>query len=150
MANPRLRCARRPAGGRVAYLAADIDRLYGRYKMPDYGQLLGNVVRWAAGDAVRLRVEGPGLVDCHLYRQSRPTGERVVLHLVNLSPAGHEPMEELFPVGPHRIAVRLPADVHGDSARALVRGESLPVTVSDGWAQVELSSLLDHEVIVIE
>ena len=134
-----------PAGGRVAYLAADIDRLYARYKIPDHGDLLANLVRWAAGNTVPVLVEGPGLVDCHLYHQPG----RVVLHLVNLSPAGHEPMEELFPVGPHRIAVRLPGDVNGAAAKALVRGESLPVQVTDGWAHVELPSLLDHEVLVI-
>jgi hypothetical protein len=134
-----------PAGGRVAYLAADIDRLYSRYKVPDHGDLLANLVRWAVGDAAPLRVEGPGLVDCHPYHQPG----RVVLHLVNLSPAGHEPMEELFPVGRHRIAVRLPAGVAGASARTLVAGETLPVQVKDGWAHVELPNLLDHEVIVI-
>lgn len=47
-------------GGRVAYLAADIDWLYGRYHLPDHGRLLENLVRWAAQVRIPLRVEGAG------------------------------------------------------------------------------------------
>ena len=70
-----------PAGGRVAVLPADIDRRYDRGFLPDHGELLSNVVRWAARDAIPLHVEGRGLLDCHLYRQP----ERMILHLVNLT-----------------------------------------------------------------
>ncbi|MDP9371501.1 MAG: beta-galactosidase, partial [Chloroflexota bacterium] len=56
-------------GGRVAYLAADLDRCFGRDNHPDHADLLANVVRWAAGDSLPLAVAGPGLIDCHLYRQ---------------------------------------------------------------------------------
>ena len=55
--------------GRIAYMPADLDRRYARDNLPDHGDLLANLVRWAAGDTIPLAVHGPGLVDCHLYRQ---------------------------------------------------------------------------------
>jgi len=38
-----------PAGGRVVYFAADVDRCYGRRRLPDHGDLIANAVRWALG-----------------------------------------------------------------------------------------------------
>ncbi|MCL5744414.1 MAG: beta-galactosidase [Acidobacteria bacterium] len=69
---------------RIAYLAADIDRCFARDNLPDHGNLLANIVRWAAGGKIPLAVEGAGLIDCHLYRQQG----RLILHLVNLISAG--------------------------------------------------------------
>jgi len=83
---------------RVAFMPADIDRRYAREHLPDHGDLLKNVVRWAVGEDLPLMVEGRGMIDCHLYKQ----GERLLLHLVNLTSAGtwRAPVEELIPVGP--------------------------------------------------
>lgn len=73
-----------PGKARVAYLAADLDRRYGRDNLPDHGNLLANLFRWAAGNRIPLEVRGAGLIDCHLYRQPG----RLILHLVNLSNEG--------------------------------------------------------------
>src|SRR5208282_4046152 len=54
--------------GRVAFLPADLDGRFGRDNLPDHGNLLANLVRWAAKDDIPLAVEGHGLLDCHLYR----------------------------------------------------------------------------------
>ena len=138
----------KPGAGRVAFLPADLDRRYARDNLPDHAALLANLVRWTARDQIPLIVEGPGLVDCHLYRQPG----RAILHLVNLTSAGawRAPVEELIPVGPLRAIVRLPDDVRGRTARRLVGGDTRPITMSRGWGIVELPSLLDHEVIVLE
>ena len=81
---PALVLSERQGGARCAYLAGDVDRLFARHYLPDHGNLLANVVRWASSDRIPLRVEGKGLVDCHLYRQDN----RLILHLVNLTSAG--------------------------------------------------------------
>ena len=134
-------------GGRVAYLAADLDRRYLRELMPDHGNLLANLVRWAAKDSTPLRVSGTGLLDCHLYRQ----GDHLILHLVNLTNANtwKAPIDELIPVGPFRVEVKLPAGVAGRSARTLVSTGSVPVANRQGWAELSVKSILDHEVIVL-
>jgi hypothetical protein len=133
---------------RIAFLPADVDRRYHRQHLPDHGNLLANTVRWAAGEALPLLVDGPGLIDCHLYRQ----GARWILHLVNLTnPATwRAPMEEFIPVGPVRVAVQVPEQPKHRSARLLVSGSTRPVTVRDGRAVVEVGSLTGHEVVVSE
>ena len=50
---PGLVVSEAAGGGRVAYLAADLDRRYLRELMPDHANLLANLVRWAAGDSIR-------------------------------------------------------------------------------------------------
>jgi hypothetical protein len=134
-------------GGRVAYLSADLDRCFGRDNLPDHADLLANVVRWAARDQIPVRVEGAGLIDCHLYRQPG----RLILHLVNLTNPGawRQPVHELIPVGPLRVQVRLSEGLSPASARLLVREAPVPVTVAEGWASYEIPTILDHEVVVL-
>ncbi len=133
--------------GRTAYLPADIDSRYGRDNLPDHAQLIANLMHWAIGDAMPLEVRGPGLIDCHLYRQNA----RMILHLVNLSneAAWRAPIEEWIPVGPLHVKVKLPQHVHAASARGLVSVATMPLAVSNGWASFEVKSIRDHEVIVI-
>ncbi|HEU0106096.1 MAG TPA: hypothetical protein VFT38_07990 [Vicinamibacteria bacterium] len=145
---PGLVLSDRPGSGRVAYLAADLDRRYARDHFPDLGHLLASLVRWTARDDIPLSVDGPGLIDCHLYRQPG----RLVLHLVNLTSEGawRGPVDELLPVGPVRVGVRLPPDVSGRALRLLVSGRTPALEVRDGWARFPLESISDHEVAVIE
>ena len=144
---PALIVRQSPAGGRIAFLPADLDRRYGRDNLPDHGDLLGNLVRWAAGDSIPLRVEGPGFVDCHLYRQS----DRLILHLVNLTNAGtwRAPVEELIPVGPLKVRLRVPSNARAGSVRLLVSEATPRAVTSAGWIEFELPAVLDHEVAVI-
>lgn len=138
----------RPGRGRVVYLPADYDRRFARDNLPDYGNLLANAVRWAARDDLPLRVEGPGLIDCHLYRQEG----RVILHLLNLTNAGtwRAPVDELIAVGPLRVSVRLPEGMRGRRLQRLVAGGEVALATEAGWSRFELPSILDHEVLVIE
>ncbi|MBI4875400.1 MAG: beta-galactosidase [Acidobacteria bacterium] len=134
--------------GRVAYLPADIDRRFGRDNLPDHGNLIANLVRWAAGDRIPLAIEGRGLVDCNLYTQP----SRVILHLVNLTSAGtwRAPVDELIPIGPLAVKVRLPEGVRGRRVRLLVAGAAAAAKLGGGWVSFGVKSVLDHEVIVIE
>src|SRR5262249_40232491 len=103
--------------GRVAFLPADLDRRFARDNLPDHANLLANLIRWAARGSPPLVVEGPGLVDCHLYHQPG----RLVLHVVNLTNAGtwRAPVHELIRIGPLHVRVKLPNDVRGKTARFL-------------------------------
>ncbi len=134
-------------GGRVAFLPADLDRQYGRYNLPDHGNLLASLIRWAARDDIPLAVESVGLIDCNLYRQ---TG-RLILHLVNLTSAGtwRQPVDEFIPVGPVSVRVKLPEDVRGRRIQLLVSGQKLTASKEKGWVHFTIGSITDHEVIVI-
>jgi hypothetical protein len=134
------------AGGRVAYLAADVDRCFGRDGQPDHADLLANLVRWAAGENIPLSVEGAGVVDCHLYEQPG----RLVLHLVNLTNSGvwNMPLQESVPIGPLQVRLRVPEDLDG-SARFLVARREAEPSLRDGWLDFELPSIRDHEIVVV-
>src|SRR5262249_61049741 len=98
--------------------------------LPDHADLLASAVAWAAGDGMPLRIEGPGLLDCHLY--ARPG--RLILHVVNLSGAGawRPPIHELIPVGPLTIRLRLPEGGAGQRVRLLVAGAEAPARIPRG------------------
>ena len=92
-------------------------------------------------------MQGAGLIDCHLYQQQG----RIILHLVNLTSAGtwRAPIDELIPVGPLQVKIQLPQGIAGRSARGLVSAEPLAFKVRQGWAEFQIGSILDHEVIVV-
>ena len=133
--------------GRVAFLPADLDRRFGRDNLPDHGNLLANLVRWAARDELPLEVNGAGFVDCHLYRQEN----NLVLHLVNLTNSGtwRAPVDELIRIGPLKVRVKLPDDIRGHRIQLLVSNQTVKTSVKHGWTEFELPEILDHEVAVI-
>jgi len=136
-----------PGGSRIAFLPADIDRQFGRYNLPDHGNLLANIIRWASQDKIPLTVGGSGLLDCHLYVQPG----RMILHIVNLTSAGtwRQPVDELIPVGPLTVSVKLEKGVSGKNLKLLVSGQVIPARATDGWCRFEVQSISDHEVAVI-
>ena len=133
---------------RIAFLPADIDRRFAIDNMPDHGDLLANLVRWAARDTIPLHVSGAGLLDCELYQQPG----RLILHVVNLTSAGswRAPVDELIPVGPLNISVRLPAGFRPRAVRRLVAERTEPGVVRAGSLHFVLDAVLDHEVVVLE
>ena len=138
----------RRGAGRVVYFAADLDRRFARENNPDFGDLLANAIRWAANDDIPLQVDGPGLLDWHLYRQPG----RAILHCVNLTNEGtwRAPIDELIPVGPIRVRVRLPAGQRPKLVRLLAAGGTLPWRVLGPWTEFQLTSVVDHELVVVE
>ncbi|MEJ7838364.1 MAG: hypothetical protein WKF81_06075, partial [Thermomicrobiales bacterium] len=137
-------------GGRVAYLAADLDRTFARSRLPDHARMLANLTRWVAGGRIPLAVEGAGFVHCQMYRQ----GDGLVLHLVNLTgfENGSVPVAEHFPVGPLtvRIEVGEVSEVATPTLRCLVAEQSTEIEVKDGWVEFVIERIVDHEVVVID
>ncbi|MBI4663140.1 MAG: beta-galactosidase [Verrucomicrobia bacterium] len=133
--------------GRVAFMPADLDRRFATDNLPDHGNLLANLIRWAANDRIPLSVEGPGLIDSHLYQQEN----RLILHLVNLTSAGtwRQPVHELIAVGPLRVKVQLPPEVRAKKVELMVSRKKTSLSVRNGWALFEIASVLDHEVVVV-
>jgi hypothetical protein len=134
-------------GNRVAFIPADIDKQYGRDNLPDHGNLLANIIKWAIKGDTGLSVEGAGMVDCHLYQQQG----RMILHMVNLSNSAtwRAPMDEYTAVGPFKVRVKLTEGVKGRTLTALVNNQAIPVEIKDGYSHFEVRSILDHEVIVL-
>jgi len=136
-----------PNGSRIAFMPADIDRQYARFNFPDHGNLLANIIRWASKDDFPISVSGPGLIDCHLYKQPG----LLIIHLVNLTNAGtwRQSVEEFIPVGPITVKVKLQAGMNGEFPNLMVAGQRIVANVADGWSQFQLSSILNHELVVL-
>jgi len=134
---------------RIAFMPADIDRRYAKQHLPDHGDLLANVVRWAAAGSIPLAVEGPGMLDCHLYRQ----GARLILHLINLTNAAtwRAPMEDFIPVGPIHVRITAPPDMKAfTTARLAVSGATASIRRNAATVEFTAPSIRDHEVVVLE
>jgi hypothetical protein len=134
-------------GGRIAFMPADLDRQFGRYNLPDHGNLLANLIHWAAKDDIPLTVDCVGLIDCNIYHQPG----RLILHIVNLTSTGtwRQPVDEFIPVGPAQVRIRLPEDVRGRNMSLLVSGQKSAAINEKGWIQFTINSIADHEVVVI-
>ena len=138
----------RQSGSRVAYLAADLDARFACDNLPDHLLLLQNIVRWAVSENIPLQVKGRGFVDCHLYEQPG----RLILHVVNLTNAGtwRAPADELIPIGPLEVTIRVRQGIRPRTAKLLVAGGPGSVTAHGDWMAMRLPSILDHEVILLE
>jgi len=128
-------------GGRIIYLAADIDRCFRRDNFPDHGNLLINLTRWVSEDTLPIKIEGPGLIDCQIYKQDN----RLVIHLVNLTGSTEQPMHELVPVGPLHIQIKAEG-----SAKSLVNEKRIECIHENGWLSFSIPVIELHEVLVIE
>ncbi|MFW6293622.1 MAG: hypothetical protein ACOC7V_15050 [Spirochaetota bacterium] len=143
---PALMAGSSASGGRIVLLPADVDRQYGRLRLPDHGNLLAAAVRWTAG-TFPVEVDGPGYLACRLYRHE----EGLVLHIVNLSGLNEWPgyVEEILPVGPIEVTVR-GDDAGGKRARSLVTGGVYETAGrEDGTRSFLVPSLGAHEVVVL-
>ena len=136
-----------PRQRRVAFLVADIDRRFAIDNLPDHCRLLTNLVRWAAQDRFPIDVDGPGLIDCRVYRQD----QRLIVHLVNLTgtEARRAPVDELIPIGPITLRVKQAPGIAWHNVTTLVRRDKPTVVIGAAQVHVTLPRLLDHEVFVI-
>jgi hypothetical protein len=91
-----------------------------------------------------LKIEGPGLIDCNLYRQDY----HLILHIVNLTSAGtwRQPVDEFIPIGPFKIGVKLLPGMKGQNVRFLVSGNKQAAEIENGWSWFEIGRITDHEV----
>jgi hypothetical protein len=128
-------------------MPADIDRQFGRYNLPDHGNLLANLVRWAARDNIPLFVDCAGMIDCNIYHKNNT----LILHLVNLTSAGtwRQPVDEYIPVGPLKVRIRLPSGVKAGNIRLLVSEQIISCISKNGWSEFVIKSITDHEVVIL-
>lgn len=137
-------------GGRVVYFAADYDRAYGETHFPDYGDLLGNAIKWALDEKnLPFKAEGRGELDCKLYWQKKE--QRYIMQFINHSGLGRWPgnVEEFYPVGPERITIAI-GDKRIKSVCARNAGQNLEFVVKDGRLEFVLEKIFDQELVVIE
>lgn len=135
-------------GARSVYFAGDLGRLIWEKQLPDHLALVERATRWALARPLPLRVEGPGVVDLHAYRQ----GDRLIVHLVNLTNPNlwKGPCRELLPLAGQTLIVSGAEGSATWRARCLVSGREVECRQGDGGIAVAVPDVLDHEVVVLE
>lgn len=132
-------------GSRVVYLAADIDRCYGRNRIPDHQRLLEGCVRWAAGEELFLQVKAPAHVNVNVYRQK----DCYAVHLLNLAGCEAAPgtLTEELPIGPVVLQIKNCAPVV--SAEGRISGQQFTVKRGKEGCSVIIPVLKEQELVVI-
>ncbi len=164
------------SGAKVVYFAADIDRCYGRNRLPDHRKLLANAVRFVMSADLPVKVEGNGYIDLAIYhqnvndcrsdrqsdsrndrrsgsrndRRSDSRNDRRILHMNNLSGAdvfGY--CHRILPV--YDLTVELPANgCEKAQVKFLVSGKQTEICAVDGKFVIPVEKIEDHEVLVVE
>jgi len=139
---------REVGAGRVVYFPWDIDRAFWEILDVDHGKLLRNAVAWATNEPVPVTVRGQGVLDVTLWRQK----ESLTVHLVNLTnPMMMKgPIREFFAVGEQMVRVQLPAGATVRGVRLLVADRPVENRQDEGWLEVTVPSILDHEVVAVD
>lgn len=133
------------SGSRVVYMAADIDRCYAKYRIPDHRKLLEQSVRFTTGNQFPVTVSGPGHVNCQTYMQE----DSLLIHLVNLSGCDGTTgtVTENFPVGP--LEIKIKGFQLKSKAFGLVSGKQLEIFQESDGGMILLGRLEEHELIKI-
>ena len=134
--------------GRVVYFPWDIDRIFWEILCVDHGKLLSNAVNWALNEPSPVTVTGQGVLDVTIWRQANS----MTVHMVNLTnPMMMKgPIREFIPLGAQAVRVRLPKDSHVRAVR-LLKSETMPdYKIVDGYLEVVVPTILEHEVLAID
>jgi len=133
---------------RVAYLPWDVDRTFWEVLCVDHGRIMRNCVEWAANEEKPVTVTGPGILDITVWRQK----ESMTVHMVNLTnPMMMKgPFRELIPVGAQQVRVKLPQGRRARKVQFLVSNRIPHVREVPGAVEVDVPSILLHEVLAID
>ena len=135
-------------GGRIAFLPADLDRRFARDNLPDHGDLLANLVRWAARDDIPLARRRPRPDRLPSLPAAGPADPAPGQpdQRGDLAPARGRTDSRRSAAGPGQAARRTFAASARDSSSS---GKAVTAGTTAGWSRFEVTSILDHEVIVI-
>lgn len=133
---------------RLVYIPGDIHRSFWRSGNPDLSTLIGNSVRWLLRGQAPVTVEGDGILEVFAWE----TEPGVALHLLNYTNPNmlRGWFTETYPVGPQKVRLELPENIHGSRVRFLRAGSSMPLRRTGNSAEFTIPSVRDYEVAVIE
>lgn len=135
-----------PAGSKLVWFVADLDRCFARDESFEHARLLENAVRWALGNRARVTLSGGhGVITADLYAQPG----RHVLHLNNRLLLSRTPgrQYDLAPIGPVEVRVRTGAPTA--AVRLRVAGKPAPFETVGDEVVFTVAQILDHELVEI-
>ncbi|MGI6725715.1 MAG: beta-galactosidase trimerization domain-containing protein [Christensenellales bacterium] len=137
---------RKQGKGRVVYYCGDIGRSFWDYLTVDHQRLIENSVRWCMNGEAPVTLEGSGLIDITVWRNT----EGLSIHLVNMTTvnAMRGPAREIIPVQDLVLHVR--NDLAGEASVVFSHENSdLQTKRMDNYITIGIPKLKLHELIVI-
>ena len=130
------------------YFPWDIDRTFWEILNVDHGKLIRNAVMWAMKEEQPVTVLGQGILDITIWQQQ----QSMTVHLVNLTnPMMMKgPFRELIPLHDQEVKIQIPPGKKVVKAQLLVSGLAPEYKVSDGYAELVVPKIMDHEVIALD
>lgn len=134
--------------GRVAYFPGDIDRTFWELLVEDHARLIKNVIIWALNEKPVVSVIGQGILDVTCWRQK----DSLTVHMVDCN----NPMamrgyyREFIPLPAQKVRLQIPTGKKVTKVQLLVSNMPADYYENDNYLEVNVPSILAHEVIAVD
>jgi hypothetical protein len=110
----------------------------------DLARLLQNAIRWVAGPAAPVTVEGDGVIEAFAWE----TQAGFAVHVLNYTnPAMHRGwIRSFYPIGPQKVRMSLPPGRRVTRVELLKAETTIPFTAAAGRIEFTIPRVLDYEV----
>jgi hypothetical protein len=132
---------------RLVYFPGDVDRTLWHSGHTDLSRLLRNSIRWVAGQAQPVTIEGEGLMEPFAWE----TEAGYAVHVLNYTnPAVHRGwIREFYPIGEQHVRMRLPEGRRVSRVELLRAATDIPFQVADGAVTFTIPRVVDYEVAAV-
>jgi Hypothetical glycosyl hydrolase 6/Beta-galactosidase trimerisation domain len=132
---------------RIAYFPGDIERTFWLTGHGDLLRLLHNTLRWITFDESIVQVEGDGFVEMFAWE----TSPGYAVHLLNYTNpnAHHGWVGSIYPLGPQRVSMKLPAGAKVRSVELLRAEITVPFSMRKDVLRFTVPRVGDYEVAAI-
>ncbi len=135
---------RERGASRLAYFPGDIEPTMWLSGQGDLSRLLVNSIRWVAGVAAPVSVEGKGLVEIFAWE----TEPGFAVHMLNYTNpnAHHGWFSEFYPIGAQKVRFKLPAGRRVTRVELLRAERDIPFHAVGDSVEFTIPSITDYEV----
>lgn len=132
---------------RLAYFPGDIERTFWLTGHGDLLRLMHNTIRWLTQDNKVITVDGDGLAELFAWE----TAPGYAVHLLNYTNpnAHHGWLENIYPLGPQTVTMKLPSGAKVRSVELLRAGNAIPFRIEQEVLSFTIPHVDDYEVAAI-
>lgn len=131
--------------GQTVYIPSLVGNFYNKFKLPDYENLIADIIRWAHVDPMMIETDCPSTVEIEPRWNAQK--DKILIHLVNNTGDMQRPITQIIPMSDISIRLRCRSV---KNAKALRAGLDLPITRHGEWAEFTLPKLGVYELIAVE
>jgi hypothetical protein len=138
---------REKGASRTAWFAGDIERTYWQTGHGDLLRLLHNTLEWLTEGERVVDVDGDGFAEVFCWE----TNPGYAVHVLNYTnpDAQHGWIQDTYPIGAQRVALKLPAGVRVKSVQLLRAEAAVPFTMDGATVRFTIPRVEDYEVAAI-